>query len=579
MVMEAPSADEKAAVAIREPLLEASASASTSKGGFRTLPFIIANEALERVATAGLIPNMILYLTQQYNMENTAAASVIFIWTAASNLTPILGALIADSYTGKYRTVGFGSIISFLGMVLFWLTTMFPQATPKCDRFSGICESPTTPQLLFLYSSLGIMAIGAGGIRSSSMAFGVDQLDKVRNTPEYAKTLRSFFNWYYVSIALGAIIALTVIVYIQDNLGWKMGFGVPVVLMFAAVLSFYLATPFYIKLKAKTSLLTGLAQVLVASFRNRHINLPSQVTNEVYLKGSMFHMPSENLRFLNKACVIRNPQQDLTLDGNASNPWSLCTVDQVEELKALIRVMPICSTGIMITLVFNQGSFIVIQANTMDRHITSKFEIPAASFSVFVIIGLMLGILFYERIAIPLASKIKGKPVRLSVKQRMGNGLLFTCAAMVSAGIAEYIRRGIAVKEGHSDEPQALVPMSALWVMPYYLFCGLSEAFGAIPQYEFYFSELPKTISSIASSLYLLGSFAGSMVSSFIMDAVDDISKRGGESWLSSNINKGHYDYYYWFIAGLGVLNFMYYLACSKAYGPCKADDNESDQS
>ncbi|OMO91054.1 Proton-dependent oligopeptide transporter family [Corchorus olitorius] len=108
MVMEAPSADEK------EPLLEASAEASTSKGGIRTLPFIIANEALERVATNGISPNMILYLTQQYNMGNTAAANVINLWTAATNFTPILGALLADSYTGKYRTVGFGSILSFL---------------------------------------------------------------------------------------------------------------------------------------------------------------------------------------------------------------------------------------------------------------------------------------------------------------------------------------------------------------------------------------------------------------------------------------------------------------------------------
>ncbi|OMO91056.1 Proton-dependent oligopeptide transporter family [Corchorus olitorius] len=569
MVKEAPPADEKAA-AIREPLLEAEA--STSKGGFRTLPFIIANEALERVATSGLIPNMILYLTQQYNMGNTAAANVINLWTAATNFTPIFGALIADSYTGKYRTVGFGSILSFLGILLFWLTTMFPQATPNY-------ESATTLQLLFLYFCLGIMSIGAGGIRSSILAFGVDQLDKIRNTHEHAKTLRSFFSWYYVSISLGLIIASTVIVYIQDKIGWKMGFGVPVLLMLVALVSFYLATPFYIKLKPKTSLLTGLAQVLVASFRNRHINLPSQAANEVcFLSGSMFHVPSENLRFLNKACVIRNPQQDLTLDGNASNPWSLCTVDQVEELKALIRVMPICSTGIMIHVVVSQGSFIVIQTNTMDRHITSNFEIPAASFSVFMIIALTMGIFFYEHIALPLASKVKGKPVRLSLKQRMGIGLLFSCAAMVSAAIVEYIRRGIAIKQGHSDEPQALVPMSALWVIPYHLFCGLSEAFYAVPQYEFYFSELPKTMSSIASSLYLLGLFAGGLVASFIVDAVEDISKRGGESWLSSNINKGHYDYYYWFIVGLSVLNFVYYLACCKAYGPCKADDNEGDQ-
>lgn len=55
------------------------------------------------------------------------------------------------------------------------------------------------------------------------------------------------------------------------------------------------------------------------------------------------------------------------------------------------------------------------------------------------------------------------------------------------------------------------------------------------------------------------------------MNTVDDITKRGGnEGWIRSNINKGHYDYYYWLLAGLNMANFIYFLACCKAYGPCK---------
>ena len=183
-------------------------------------------------------------------------------------------------------------------MVLLWLTAMFPQARPYCDQFSSIGESPTTPQLLLLYSSLGLMSIGTGGIRSSSLAFGADQLDK-RNNPENAGTLQSFFSWYYASVSFSALIAVTCIVYIQDNLGWKMGFGIPVMLMFISALSFYLASSFYIKWKARTSLFTCFAQVLVASIRNRHIDVPSQATNEVYYlrKGSVLHVPSEKLRY------------------------------------------------------------------------------------------------------------------------------------------------------------------------------------------------------------------------------------------------------------------------------------------
>ncbi|XVE97565.1 hypothetical protein REPUB_Repub03eG0030400 [Reevesia pubescens] len=568
--METPLDDEKKT--IKEPLL----STPTSKGGFRTLPFILASEAFERVASVGLTPNMILYLTREYGLETAEAANVIFVWSAANNFTPIIGAFLADSCVGKYRMIGFGSILSFLGMVLLWLTAMFPQARPYCDQFRSTCESPSTPQLVLLYSSLGLMSIGAGGIRSSSLAFGADQLDK-RNNPE---TFQSYFSWWYASVSCSALIAVTCIVYVQDNLGCKMGFGVPVMLMFISTLSFYLASSFYVKLNPRTSLFTGFAQVVVASFRNRHIDLPSQPTNEVYYlrKGSMLHVPSEKLRFLNKACVIKNPQQDLDSDGNVSNPWSLCAIDQVEELKALLRVMPICSTGIMMSVTISQGSFFVIQAGTMDRHITSNFEIPAGSFGMFMIVSIVVWIAFYDRIALPLASKIKGKPVRLSLKQRMGIGLLCSCTSMVSLAIVEYIRRKIAIQEGLSDEPQATVHMSALWLLPFNVLGGLAEAFNAIGQIEFFYSELPRTMSSIASNLFGLGASAASLVASFITSIVDDVTKKGGESWISSNINKGHYDYYYWLLAGLSMLNFIYFFACIKAYGPCQGDDDSQAQ-
>ncbi|GMI80604.1 nitrate transporter 1.12 [Hibiscus trionum] len=556
---------------MKEPLL---VTAPTSKGGFKALPFIFASEAFQQVASVGLLPNMILYLTGEYGLGNAEAANLIFIWSAANQFTPIIGAFLADSYVGRYLMIVFGSIVSFLGMVLLWLTAMFTQARPHCDKFNRTCESPTTPQLLLLYSSLALISIGGGGIKSSSLAFGADQLREGNNAAD-ARILESYFSWYYVFVQFSALIALTCIVYVQDQLGWTMGFGVPAILMFISCLFFFLASPWYVKLKAGKSLLTCFAQVLSASFRNRHINLSSKATNEVqyFRKGSMLHVPSEKLRFLNKACVINNPQLDLTSDGNASNPWSLCTIDQVEELKALIRVIPVWSTGIMITVTYSLDSFIVIQASSMDRHITPDFEIPAGSFGVFVSVTFVVAIALYDRIVLPLASRIRGKSVRLSLKQRMGIGLVWSCASMVSIAIEECIRRDIAIHEGLSDKPQATVHVSALWTLPYCILNGLAMAFSGIGQAEFFYTELPKTMSSVAATLQSLGASAGSVFASFITSTVDGVTKTIGESWISSNINKGHYDYFYWLLAALSVLNFIYFLACSNAYGPCHGGD------
>ena len=110
----------------------------------------------------------------------------------------------------------------------------------------------------------------------------------------------------------------------------------------------------------------------------------------------------------------------MTPDGNALDPWSLCTVDQVEDLKTLIKVIPIWSSGMLMFVNVSQGSFIVLQISTMDRHITSKFEIPAATFLSITVLVMVLWVALYDRIIIPLVSKIKGQPVRLGLRKRMG---------------------------------------------------------------------------------------------------------------------------------------------------------------
>ncbi|KAH7574248.1 hypothetical protein JRO89_XS03G0271000 [Xanthoceras sorbifolium] len=543
-----------------EPLL--SNQNTKAKGGLRTMPFIIANEAFERVASYGLQANMIFYLKSEYDMETRRATNLILIWSAASSILPVIGAIVADSYVGRYSIIGFGSIASLLGTILLWLTTIFEGG------------KPTTIQYMLLYASVGLMSIGAGGIRASSIAFGADQLIKKGDNLKNAGVLQSYFGWYNVACAVSYIVSVSCIVYIQDQFGWTVGFGVPVVLMLLSAVSFFLASPIYVKEKPNSNLLIGLAQVVVASYKNRHISLSSEATYEMYhrRKESTVLMPSEKLRFLNKACIIRNPEKDLTPDGKASNPWSLCTIDQVEELKALINVIPIWSTGIIFSVNISQFALGAIQAKTIDRHITRNLEIPAGSLGLFLMGALTLWIAFYDRILVPLASKLRGQPSYLSTKLRMGIGLLLSVTSLASWAIVESIRRELAVKEGFSDDPTGVVDMSVMWLFPHLIMDGLAEAFYTVAANEFFYCEFPKSMSSISSGLSGVAVSVANVLASVILNAVDYVSKLGGgESWVSNNINKGHYDYYFWFLACLCLVNFLYYLICSKAYGPCRS--------
>jgi peptide/histidine transporter 3/4 len=278
----------------------------------------IVNEAFERVASYGLMPNMIFYLMNNYRLEAANGSTILFLWSAMSN-----------------------------GLSIF--------------LWSAI-----------LFFSFGLISIGAGCIRPCSNAFGADQLDNEEN-PNNESVLQSFFNWYYAATGLSTIIAFTVIVYIQDNLGWKVGFAVPAILMFLSALMFLMGSSQYIKVKASSSLFTGFVQVVVAAFRNRKLNLSHGSIEQYYHSDdSEFQVPTDNLRYtsvntmmtrsfasmldypnhlsltflstlcrcLNRTCIIIDPDRDVNLDGSASNPWRLCTVDQVESLKALLRSSP-----------------------------------------------------------------------------------------------------------------------------------------------------------------------------------------------------------------------------------------------
>ncbi|GMI93791.1 nitrate transporter 1.11, NRT1/ PTR family 1.2 [Hibiscus trionum] len=537
-------------------------SSKMPKGGFITLPFIIANEVLEKVPSYALVPTMMIYLRCHYHMTIAAGHTLINNWQAFTNFAPILGAFFADSYMGRFITIGLGSVASFLGVGILWLTTLLPQTRPPpCDSITyTTCESATPGQMVVLVCALFFKSIGAGGIRPCSMPFGADQLS---NTSK--KNLESYFGWYYAAASLGGWLGLTVLVYVIQTYGWKVGYGVCTFLMFLATVVFYIPSTLYVKQKASTSLFTGFVQVLVVSYKNRKLPLPSESSGYHHGPDSQVTVPSEKLRFLNKACIIRyaDGSDGPTLD----DPWRVCTAQKVEELKALLKVIPIWSTGIMKAIAGSQHLFPVLQASTMNRHIVGGFEIPAASLTVVIYLTVMVWIVLYERAIIPLASKIKGKQVYLSVYLRMGLGLFLTVIAMGLTAMVENVRLHEVNQEFHIKYPTAMVNMSAMWLLPQYIVMGIAEALSTLGQFEFYHRVFPKTMSSIGNSLFFLSLSMAHLLNSALFNIVNRTTARDGQpSWVADNINEAHYDYYYWLLAGLSLLNVFYYIICSRCY-------------
>lgn len=138
------------------------------------------------------------------------------------------------------------------------------------------------------------------------------------------------------------------------------------------------------------------------------------------------------------------------------------------------------------------------------------------------------------------------------------------------AAVVERYRRATAIRDRSAADGG--VYMSAMWLVPQIFLAGLAEGFNFIGQVEFYYTELPKSMSTIAMSFFTLGAGFGNLLSSLVVNIVVRISSSGGKkSWVASDL-KGHLDYYYWLLAAFGCLNFLYFLLCGWAYGPCKEE-------
>ncbi|GKA24576.1 NRT1/ PTR family protein 1.2, partial [Tanacetum coccineum] len=72
------------------------------------------NGTFEKVASFGILLNMILYLLSDYHMSVALGANVLLIWSAATNTLPKVGAFLSDSLLGRFLTIFLGFIFSLM---------------------------------------------------------------------------------------------------------------------------------------------------------------------------------------------------------------------------------------------------------------------------------------------------------------------------------------------------------------------------------------------------------------------------------------------------------------------------------
>ncbi|VFQ60857.1 unnamed protein product [Cuscuta campestris] len=546
-------------------------------GGWVAALFIFGNEMAERMAYFGLSVNMVAFMFYVMHRPFSASANAVNNFLGISQASSVLGGFLADAYLGRYWTIAIFTTIYLAGLIGITLSATMGVFVPnqnQCDQLAlllGNCEAAKPWQMTYLYTVLYVAGFGAAGIRPCVSSFGADQFDE--RSRDYRAHLDRFFNLFYLSVTVGAIIAFTAVVYIQIRFGWGYAFAALAVAMGLSNVVFFAGTPLYRHRLPGGSPLTRVAQVLVAAFRKRKVAWDESEFVGLYelqgkrsaIQGSAKIPHTNDFRCLDKAAL------QLKEDGISPSPWRLCTVTQVEEVKILIKLVPIPASTIMLNIILTEFlTLSVQQAYTLNTHM-GRLKLPVTCMPVFPGLSIFFFLSLYYSVFVPLSRRVTGHPHGASQLQRIGIGLAVSILSVAWAGVFERYRREYAVRNGFGGSFLTPMPdLTAYWLLIQYCLIGIAEVFCIVGLLEFLYEEAPDAMRSVGSAYAAVAGGLGCFAASLTNDIVKAATRKGEDgdldSWLSQNINAGRFDYFYWLLTAMSVINFCAFLYAASRY-------------
>lgn len=137
---------------------------------------------------------LVYYMTKQLLMGQQQASLVYAVYTGMVYFTPIVGGVIADRWLGRRRAVVIGGAVMALGHFLMTSEGAF-------------------------YFALAAIALGNGLFLPSLPS----QIDALYGADDPRR--RSAYNYYYVGINVGGLLAMLFCGWLGETYGWHYGFG------------------------------------------------------------------------------------------------------------------------------------------------------------------------------------------------------------------------------------------------------------------------------------------------------------------------------------------------------------------
>ena len=246
-------------------------------------------------------------------------------------------------------------------------------------------------------------------------------------------------------------------------------------------------------------------------------------------------------------------------------------MEEVEALKTLIKLIPLWSTGIFLSISIGiSSSLITLQALTLNRHIGPHFKFPAGSFLLFNLLATAISIFIVDRFVTPMWRNLTHRP--LTPIQRIGIGHVINILGLVGYALIEIRRLHVVRTHSYTNQPSLVVPMSAFWLVVPLAIVGIGEGFHLPGSVALYYQEFPISLKSMSTAMVSLLLAIGFFLTSAIIDLVKRTT-----TWLPDDINVGRVDNVYWMLTVIGVVNFGYYIICAKLFKYQNIEEHDGD--
>uniref|UniRef100_A0A7N0RAZ4 Uncharacterized protein n=1 Tax=Kalanchoe fedtschenkoi TaxID=63787 RepID=A0A7N0RAZ4_KALFE len=459
---------------------------------------------LENMGFVANMASMVLYFLYKMYFDLSTAANTLTNFMGSTFLLSLLGAFISDAYLNRLHTTLIFGILEILGLAMLTIQARYKSLLPEYCGKSSCVEGGVA---LMLYASLGLLAVGSGGVKGALPPHGADQFDQ--KNPKEAKAIATYFNYLMLSTTIGASIGVTFIVWISMNKAWYWGFFTALLGALVGFVVLTAGTPFYRIQRPSGSPLTKIVQVIVVAIKNRRLTSPED-SSELYEIGEKKSntnyirvLHTDQFRWMDKAAIM----QESTDTEKPRDPWKLCTVSEVEEVKVLTRMLPIIgSTIIMNTCLAQLQTFSMEQGSRMNLFLGSK-QVPAPSIPIIPLVFMSILIPLYERYFVPFARKYTGHPTGITQLQRVGVGLVLSAISMGTAGLVEVKRRNAA----NGSPPMKI---SIFWLSFQFGIFGIADMFTLVGLLEFFYREAPAGMRSLSTSFTWISLSMGYFLSS-----------------------------------------------------------------